>query len=262
MIQRYEIFLNYANIFAIIFIVFFKKKTQKELHPLCTFSATRRRKNRVATEIFPRRDAGKIPSWGLSLAEDEVGQIGVGGVAFEAGRDGVADGGSELHVAAPLVVAAAVGEEDDATALQTVQALGGESTAAAGGQPKVFRTAGGHDEGGLLALHDAHVVVWAACQQVLSEEALVELPVLRQQSVADQLRVRPALIAATVAVGMVLHDVTAVNMAEVVYLPEDDVGLVGGAEQVVVVDLTEPLGRNGKSPRHVVGHPLPEGALR
>ena len=165
-------------------------------------------------------------------------------------------------MAAPLVVTAAIGEENDATALQTMQTLSGESAATGRGQPEVFRTAGGHDEGGLLALHDAHVVVGATGQQVLSEEALIELPVLWQHSVANQLDVRPALIAAAVAVGMVLHDVSAVYLSEVVYLPEDDVGLVGSSQLVVVEDLTESLMRDGKSPCHVVGQPLPEGALR
>lgn len=165
-------------------------------------------------------------------------------------------------MAAPLIVTAAIGEEDDATALQTVQTLGGESAATGRGQPEVFRTAGGHNEGGFLALHDAHVVVGATGQQMLSEETLIELPVLWEQSVANQLDVRPALIAPAVAVGMVLHDVSAVYLSEVVYLPEDDVGLVSGAELVVVEDLTESLGRDGKSLCHVVGQPLPEGALR
>ena len=213
-------------------------------------------------EFFPRRDGGKTLSWRLSLTEDEVGQVGVGSVAFETRRDGVVDGGGCLHMAAPLVVAAAVGEEDDATALQTMQTLDGEPATTGRSHPEVFRSAGGHDEGGLLALHDAHVVVGATGQQVLSEEALIELPVLWQHSVANQLDVRPALIAAAVAVGMILHDVTTVDLLEVVYLPEDDVGLVGGSKLVVVEDLTESLRRDGKSLCYVVGQPLPEGALR
>ncbi len=72
------------QIFSQLFLLnYAKDKTQNGLPTLCPFPASRRRKNSVAMEFFPRRDAGKIPSWRLSLTEDEVGQVGVGSVAFE-----------------------------------------------------------------------------------------------------------------------------------------------------------------------------------
>ena len=53
--------------------------------------------------------------------------------------------------------------------------------------------AGGHDEGGLLALDEADRGLAAQGQQVLAVEALVELPVQGQTALADELHVRPAL---------------------------------------------------------------------
>ena len=123
-------------------------------------------------------------------------------------------------------------------------------------------TDGSHDERRLLTLHQADMTVWIACQQVLAEEALVQLPVLGQHALTDQRYVCPALIAAAMAVGMVLHDVAAVHQPVVVYLPEDDVALVGGAQQVVVVDAPDIASRQVEPWRQAGGEPIPEGALR
>ena len=203
---------------------------------------------------------GRGSRW-LSLTQHEVGQIGVGPVALQAWRQVVEDAGGELHLMAPLLVAATVGEQGDATASQTVQTLCRQSAAARRGQPKEFRTGGSHDEGGLLAFHQADVLVGIACQQVLAVEALVERPVLWQLACTDQRYVRPPLIAAAMSVGMVLHDVAAVYLPLVVYLPEDDVAASGGSQQIVVVDAPDIIGRQMEALGHIGDQPIPESAL-
>ena len=199
---------------------------------------------------------------GLRAGEGEVAEVGVGRIGLQAVGDVVVDAGGELHLTAPLLVASAVGKEGDATATEAVQLVGAESAAAGSGQPQVLRLQGGHDEGGFLALDEAHTGVRSACEQVLAEEALVELPVGRQQSCADEGYVRPPLESVAVAVGAVVHDVTAVDPVLTVYLPEDDVASAGGAQLVVVVDLPELLGGEVQTVGHAGAEPLPEDAVR
>ena len=45
--------------------------------------------------------------------EQQVGKVGVGWKGFETRRDVVVDAGGELQLVGPLLVATAVGEEDD-----------------------------------------------------------------------------------------------------------------------------------------------------
>ena len=93
----------------------------------------------------------------LRLAEQDVDEVSVGRVLFQLLGDGVMDAGGLLHHRAPLLVAAAVGKDRDATPCETADTLRRESTAAAGGKPKVFGLTGSHDECRLLALHYAYM---------------------------------------------------------------------------------------------------------
>ena len=95
---------------------------------------------------------------------------------------------------------------------------------------------GSHDEGSLLALYQADMGIGMLGEQVLTEETLVELPVGWQQSGAYEWHVSPSLIAVTMAVEAVLHDVAAMYLSEVIYLPKDDIPLAGGSNQIVIED--------------------------
>lgn len=196
------------------------------------------------------------------LAQQEVGQIGVGCILLEPGGYVVVDAGGLAHLPAPLVVAAAVGKQGDTTASQAFQPFYGQSATARRGHPQVLRTVGGHDECRLLALDDADVLLRVPVQQVFAIQALVERPVQGQPSGTYQCDVRPALVAAAVAVGMVLHDVSAVYASLAVYLPEDDVALPGGSHEVVVVDAPQLLLTDGEACGDGLRQPLPKGALR
>ena len=93
---------------------------------------------------------------------------------------------------------------------------------------------------------------------MLSEEALVQLPVGRQQPLAYQRYVRPALEAVAVAVRAILHDVTAMRQSPVVYLPEDDVAAACGSDAVVLIDLLQSRWSNAEPRGHIRRHPLPK----
>ena len=165
------------------------------------------------------------------------------------------------HLLLPLAVAATVREDGDATATQAVDLLRGQPAAACRSQPQIFRLAGRHDECSLLALHQTHMGIGAAREQMLAEEALVQLPVGWQQTGTYQRRVRPSLKAVAVAVDTILHDVAAVHQALLVYLPEDDVPATGGSDEVVLVDLLKLLLREVQATGNIRTEPLPEDAL-
>lgn len=100
-----------------------------------------------------------------------------------------------------------------------------------------------------------------ATKQMLSEVALIELPIRWEQLPPYESGVYPSLISVSVAVGSVLHDVSAVYEALLVNLPEDDVVATGGAQHVVVEDAFKVFWFDAQPGCCVVGQPLPQGTL-
>lgn len=103
--------------------------------------------------------------------------------------------------------------------------------------------------------------IGATAEQMLTEEALIELPVNRQQAGADEWYVCPALKAFAVSVDAVMHHVASVHLLLLVYLPEDDFSSTGGADKVIIIDLSELLLRENELPGDIGGEPLPEDAV-
>ena len=62
------------------------------------------------------------------------------------------------------------------------------------------------------------------------------------------------------AVYAVLHDVSGMNQALMVYLPEDDMTIPGGSDVVVVVDLLQPFPADIEAGGYIGCEPLPEDA--
>ena len=197
-----------------------------------------------------------------SLPQQHVAEVRVRGIGLQLHRHAVLDARGALHLSAPLLVAAAVGEHRDLPSLEAADALGRQAAAAAGGQPQVLRPAGCHHEGRLLALHQAHMGIGTAAEQVLAEQALVERPPRRQHPRPYQRYVRPALKAAAVAVGAILHDVARVYPLLLVNLPEDHAFPARGANEVVIVHAPQLLLRQAQPRGHVAAEPPPEGASR
>ena len=71
----------------------------------------------------------------LRRRQEEVCQVGVGGVLFQMVGDGALEALCSCHYLLPLLQAAVVGEEGEAAPPQTFHFLGIQSAAATGGQP-------------------------------------------------------------------------------------------------------------------------------
>ena len=198
----------------------------------------------------------------LRRLQEQVGEIGIGGILLQPVGDVVLQSGGPLHHLLPLLQAAAVGEEGEATVSQALYLLSIESAATCSSKPKHLGVTGSQDKCRLLALHDADVGLGVKRQQVLTEEALVELPVGRQQFLLDKRAVRPALIALAVPVAPVLHDMAAVHQSDVVHLPEDDAAPACGSYAVVLIDALHLLRSELQPLGAITGKPLPEGAAR
>ena len=91
----------------------------------------------------------------------------------------------------------------------------------------MFGMYGSHDERRFLAFHETHGGVRTCGQQVLSEEALYQREVLSQQALANHSCMYPALIAITMAIGTILHDMTGTDALVLIDLPEDDLTTAG-----------------------------------
>ena len=195
------------------------------------------------------------------VVQQQVGQVGVRRVLLQLFRERVADALCLPEPLAPLSEAAAVGEDDEATAAQHGKLFGSEAAAATRCQPKHRRMDGREDECRLLAFHEADGGVGSERQQVLTEEALAEHEVGRQQLLLDEPRVHPALVALTVALAVVLHDVAGAYAPLVVNLPEDDVAAPGGTDGVVVEHAVGIVPAEACLAGAVGREPLPEGAF-
>lgn len=134
------------------------------------------------------------------------------------------------------MVAAAVGQGNEVAVGQRGHFLGREALAAAGGEPEVLGVACGAEEGGFLALHEEDGFLLVG-EEVLAEEALVELPGAGQLAAVLEAGVDPRGMAAAVAVGGVGHDLAGAWLLVDVDLPEDDVAGTCGAHMVAVEGL-------------------------
>ena len=190
----------------------------------------------------------------------QVAEVGVWWVFFECIGNVVMDVLCGLHLLVPLLKATAVGEECDPSSFEALQAFGGESAAAGCGQPHRLWLTCRHHDGCFLAFNDCHGSLWMLLEQVLPEEALMQCPVGWQQSLSDEWHMGPSLVAFAVPVGPVLHDVAGVCVALLVYLPEDDVPLACGPDEVVVQELLHPFGRDAYAWCCLPAEPLPEHA--
>ena len=195
-------------------------------------------------------------------SKQHVAKVGVGWKCFQVMVNVIVNPRGLRHLVFPLLIAAAVREERHPSPLQTCHLLWRQSTTAGSSQPKILWLIGRHDKRRLLALDDTYVGIGSPGKKVLSEKALVKLPVEWQFPSLDQRYMRPSLIAFSVAVYAVLHDVSAMYLPCVVYLPVDDATLVGCTYQVVFVHTVCLLPRKAEPVGDMGSEPLPEDAAR
>ena len=125
----------------------------------------------------------------------------------------------------------------------------------------MFGMYGSHDKRRLLAFHETHGGVRTYRQQVLAEEALYQREVLSQQALANHSSMYPALIALTMAIGTVLHDMTGTNTLMFIDLPEDDLATTGGSDVIVIVEALGCFFADAQLLSTRYAKPLPKGAV-
>lgn len=99
-------------------------------------------------------------------------------------------------------------------------------------------------------------------EQMLTEKALIECPVRRQQSYPNERNVRPALKALAVTVVAVVHDMATMNLLQTVYLPEYNIASLCGTNEIIFIDAAYLPRRECKLSSNTGGEPLPEYTIR
>ena len=176
--------------------------------------------------------------------QEPVGNVNLGGAvlrgAFFLQDVGEGDGEEGLLGKGflPGCVGVDVREDEDLSAFEHVQAVS-ELGLAAGGQPDELGAEGAADDGGLLRFNQADEGVGVLSKQVLSEEALGDVPVFRQEAFLLKSGVYPVngdagVFDAVSGDGVVLDDLAGADAALEVYLVEDG-GVVPGDSQAVAV---------------------------
>ncbi len=200
---------------------------------------------------------GPLEGFGVLLPSDEpVGDVDVGleivggGVLLEDAGDRDVEAGEAFDLLAPGRVAIDIGERDDITAGQDVEAVV-ELTLAAGGEPDVLRHQGGADDGCLFRFHEGDSLLRVRRQQVFSEKALRQLPFLWQSAGPFHQRVNPRypsfrrlVLDAVAGVPVVFHNFPGPAAALNVNLEEDYIARLRESDSVVSDDLANGLGLN------------------
>ena len=178
------------------------------------------------------------------LAQEPVGNVNLGGTVFRGAffLQDVGEGDGEKGLLGEGFLPGGEGvdvrEDEDLSALEHVQAVS-ELGLAAGGQPDELGAEGAADDGGLLGFNQADKGIGVLSQQVLSEEALADVPALRQEALLLKAGVDPVyrdagVFDAVAGLGVILDDLAGADAAQEVYLVEDG-GAVPGDSQAVAV---------------------------
>ena len=178
------------------------------------------------------------------MAQEPVGDVDLGGAVFRGAffLQDVGEGDGEEGLLGEGFLPGGVGvdvrEDEDLPAFEDIQAVS-ELGLAAGGQPDELGAEGAADDGGFLGFNQTDEGVGVPGQQVLSEEALADVPALRQEALLLKAGVDPVyrdagVFDAVTGLGVVLDDLAGADAALEVYLVEDG-GAVPGDSQAVAV---------------------------
>lgn len=186
------------------------------------------------------------------LAEEPIGNVDLGGAVFRGAffLQDVGEGDGEEGLFGKGFLPGGVGvdvrEDEDLSAfedIQTVSKLG----LAAGGQPDELGAEGAADDGGLLGFNQADEGFGVPGQEVLSEEALADVPALRQEAFLLKAGVDPVhgdagVFDAVAGDGVVLDDLAGADAALQVYLVEDGGSVPGDSQAVAVHEHPDGIG--------------------
>lgn len=181
------------------------------------------------------------------MFDEPVGYVDVGfaffcgGVLVEYGADGDVES-CVAELLEPGVEAVDVREGDDFASFEDGEAVRGELGFASCGEPEVVGHYAGADDGGLFGFDESYGFVGCRGEQVFSEEALCEFPVLWQSAVLFHQGVYPGDASFGVLVfdavsgdGVVFHYFACSAAAFCVGL-EEDYGLGFGDAYAVLQD--------------------------
>ena len=139
----------------------------------------------------------------------------------------------------PFLIAIDIGEGLDFVAGEDQEAVV-DAGFAAGGEPDVFRHEAGADDGRLLALDERYRLIRMILEQMLTEQALREIPGRRQLPGLAHQGMNPCdsrrcvrIFVAVSGFGVVLHDLPRPAPAFDVELEEDGGPVAGNADAVV-----------------------------
>ena len=104
--------------------------------------------------------------------------------------------------------------------------------------------------------------LWLPTEQMLTKEALIECPIGRQQSFPNERNMRPSLKAFTMTVETVVHDMSAVYLLLMVYLPKDDITFICGSNEVVIKYTLDLFWRKVESLGYIRRKPSPKSTIR
>lgn len=186
------------------------------------------------------------------LPQEPVGNVDLGGTVFRGAffLQDVGEGDGEEGLLGegflPSGVGVDVREDEDLAAFEYVQTVS-ELGLPAGGQPDELGAEGAADDGGLLGFNQADEGVGVPGQQVLSEEALGDVPVLRQEALLLEAGVDPVhgdagVFDAVAGDGVVLDDLTGADAALQVYLVEDGGAVPGDSQAVAIYEHPDGIG--------------------
>lgn len=206
-------------------------------------------------EIF--EDGICVALWGCrrglccGCPEQEVGYVDVGlsvffgGITLEVIGDFDCQSGLHRESGLPCVIAVNIWEGNDIPASEDFEFVS-ELGFASGGEPYIGGHEGCADDGCLFGFDEGYFFIWVFGKQVLSEEALGKLPVMRQDAAGFEDGVYPcdtgrgALVFDAVACGrVVFHYLAGAAVAVTVNLKEDDAAVFGDAEPVLGDDSFE-----------------------
>lgn len=186
------------------------------------------------------------------LPQEPIGNVDLGGTVFRGAfflqdvGEGDGEEGPFGKGFLPGCVGVDVREDEDLPAFEDIQAVS-ELGLAAGGQPDELGAEGAADDGGFLGFNQADEGVGVPGQEVLSEEALGDVPVFRQEALLLKAGVNPVhgdagVFDAMACDGVVLDDLAGTDAALEVYLVEDGGAVPGDSHAVAVYEHPDGVG--------------------
>ncbi len=186
------------------------------------------------------------------LPQEPIGNVDLGGAVFRGAffLQNVGEGDGEEGLLGKGFLPGGVGvdvrEDEDLPAFENIQTVS-ELGLAAGSQPDELGAEGAADDGGLLGFNQADEGIGIPGQEVLSEKALGDVPVFRQEAFLLEAGVNPVhgdagVFDAVAGFRIVLDDLAGADASLQVYLVEDGGAVPGDSQAVAIHEHSDGIG--------------------